>query len=148
MEETGIPPGVDLVGIEISEWTPWFLGLNDATMRWALLDDALLLECGFEGVDLTGASLIRVSSRASLFTHCIFRGGDLTGAFFEETRAAHVAFGRARLNDSRFEKCVFESCDFSQAVFEGSSHHQSRYVHCTMSPEMAAYIRAHGGVVE
>jgi hypothetical protein len=148
LEEAVIPPGVDLVGVELPEWNPWFLGLNEAAMRWALLDDARLLECGFEGVDLTGASMTRLSSRASLFTNCRLQGCDLTGAAFEETRAAHVTFARARLHEARFEKCAFESCDFSNALFEGSSHHDSRYVHCTMSLEMAAYIRARGGVVE
>lgn len=148
MEETVIPPNVDLVGVELAEWNPWFLGLNEAAMRWALLDDARLLECGFEGVDFTGSSMTRVSSRASLFTSCNLRGCDLTGAAFEETRAAHAAFARARLEQARFDRCVFESCDFSHAAFEGSSHHNSRYVHCTMSLEMATYIRARGGVVE
>jgi len=148
LEEADIPPGVDLVGVELLEWNPWFLGLNEATLRWALLDDARLLECGFEGVDFTGASMTRVSSRASLFTHCVLQGCDLTGATFQETRVAHATFARARLEAARFEKCAFESCNFSRALFEGSSHEQSRYVRCTMSPEMARYIRARGGVVE
>lgn len=134
--------GADLTGVRL-----WFLGASDLIARWALLDDAQLLECGFEASDLTGCSFARARIDQSLFTDCRAWAWYASGTVIKDCRFVRCDLSRSSWRAARIGETRFDSCEFGDVDFAESTHAGSEYIGCKLEPAARAHILATGGTV-
>ncbi len=147
LADLDVAAGTSLVAADLSNARLWFLGVADIVLRWVVLEDALLLECGFEHCDLRGVSVANAVVDQTLFTDCRLDGMDAEGSTFSECRLVGCKLVGASLSGAKVDRTRFEHCDLRNVDFADSTHPGSEYVACSLDPAARAHIVATGGAV-
>jgi uncharacterized protein YjbI with pentapeptide repeats len=107
----------------------------------------------FENIELSGATLKKVSVTDCVFNNCLLFGNDLDGSWLRRIRfksgmysgivlsdstLTDILFTGVKLNlsnfrTSRFQRVEFDNCDLSEADFQGASFTAVSFKNCDLS---------------